>query len=66
LFFAKVRDIVGLYMNPPDHSVVLYLDEKSAVQALERRQALLPLVFGQPERRTPTYTRPALRTSSRR
>ena len=56
-FVEKVRDIVGLYMNPPDHAVVLCLDEKSAVQALERRQPLLPLVFGQPERRTPTYTR---------
>jgi transposase len=56
-FVEKVRDIVGLYLDPPDHAVVLCLDEKSAVQALERRQPLLPLVFGQPERGTPTYTR---------
>jgi transposase len=56
-FVEKVRDIVGLYMNPPDHAVVLCLDEKSQVQALERRQPVLPLVFGQPERATATYNR---------
>ena len=56
-FVEKVRDIVGLYMSPPDHAVVLCLDEKSQIQALERRQPLLPLVFGQPERATATYTR---------
>jgi transposase len=56
-FVEKVRDIVGLYMNPPDHAVVLCLDEKSQVQALERRQPILPLVFGQPERATATYNR---------
>jgi transposase len=56
-FVEKVRDIVALYMNPPDHAVVLCLDEKSQIQALERRQPLLPLVFGQPERATATYNR---------
>src|SRR5579871_2078343 len=53
----KVRDIVGLYMNPPDHAVVLCVDEKSQVQALERRQPVLPMVFGQSQRATATYVR---------
>jgi transposase len=56
-FVEKVRDIVGLYLNPPDHAVVLCLDEKSQVQALERTQPLLPLFFGVPERGTATYRR---------
>ena len=56
-FVEKVRDVVGVYMNPPDHAVVLCVDEKSQVQALERRQPVLPMVFGQPERRTPQYLR---------
>lgn len=56
-FVEKVRDIVGLYLAPPDHAVVLCVDEKSQIQALERRQPLLPLVFGQPERATATYNR---------
>lgn len=56
-FVEKVRDIVGLYMNPPDHAVVLCLDEKSQIQALERTQPILPLVFGQSERATATYAR---------
>ena len=56
-FVEKVRDIVGLYLNPPDHAVVLCLDEKSQIQALERRQPVLPLIFGQPERVTATYNR---------
>jgi transposase len=56
-FVEKVRDIVGLYLNPPDHAVVLCLDEKSQIQALERKQPLLPLFFGVPERATATYTR---------
>ena len=51
LFIEKVRDIVGLYMNPPTHAVVLCVDEKSQIQALERTQPLLPLRPGQPERR---------------
>jgi transposase len=56
-FVEKVRDIVGLYMSPPEHAVVLCLDEKTQVQALERSQPLLPMTFGQPERYTPTYVR---------
>jgi len=56
-FVEKVRDIVGLYMNPPDHAAVLCADEKSQIQALERSQPLLPLDFGQTERRTHTYKR---------
>ena len=57
LFIEKVRDIVGLYMNPPDHAVVLCVDEKSQIQALERAQPLLPMRLGQPERRTHDYVR---------
>jgi transposase len=56
-FVEKVRDIVGLYMSPPDHAVVLCLDEKSQIQALQRTQPVLPLVFGQSERATATYVR---------
>lgn len=56
-FAAKVRDVVGLYMNPPDHAVVLCLDEKSQIQALERGQLVLPMTIGQSERQTPTYMR---------
>ena len=56
-FVEKVRDVVGLYMNPPDHAVVMCLDEKSQVQALERTQPVLPMVFGQSERATATYMR---------
>jgi len=57
LFVEKVRDIVGLYVNPPDHAVVLCVDEKSQIQALERTQPLLPMRPGQPERRTHDYLR---------
>jgi transposase len=53
----KVRDIVGLYMNPPDNAVVLCVDEKSQIQALERAQPVLPMSLGQPERRTHDYVR---------
>lgn len=56
-FVEKVRDIVGLCMSPPDHAIVLCLDEKSQIQALERTQPILPLVFGQSERATTTYAR---------
>ncbi len=51
-FVDKVRDIVGLYVDPPQHAMVLCLDEKSQVQALDRTQPLLPLRPGQVERRT--------------
>jgi len=57
LLVEKVRDIVGLYMNPPDHAVVLCVDEKSQIQALERTQPLLPMRPGQIERRTHDYAR---------
>jgi transposase len=57
LFVEKVRDIVGQYMNPPDHAVVLCVDEKSQMQALDRTQPLLPMRPGQVERRTHDYVR---------
>ena len=53
----KVRDIVGLYLNPPDHAVVLCVDEKSQIQALDRTAPLLPMQPGQAERRTHDYKR---------
>ena len=56
-FVDKVRDIVGLYVDPPQHAVVLCVDEKSQVQALDRTQPLLPLRPGQVERRTHDYKR---------
>jgi len=52
LFVDKVRDIVGLYMNPPDRALVLCLDEKSQIQVLDRAQPILPMGPGVPERRT--------------
>jgi transposase len=57
LFAAKVRDIVGLYLAPPDRALVLCVDEKSQVQALDRTQPPLPLRLGQAERRTHDYAR---------
>lgn len=57
LLIPKVRDIVGLYMHPPDHAVVLCVDEKSQIQALDRTAPLLPLRPGQAERRTHDYAR---------
>jgi transposase len=57
LLVEKVRDIVGLYMNPPDHALVLCVDEKTQIQALDRTQPLLPLRPGQLERRTHDYKR---------
>ena len=57
-FFAeKVIDIVGLYLDPPANAVVLCVDEKSQIQALDRTQPLLPMLPGQTERRTHTYSR---------
>jgi len=53
----KVRDIVGLYINPPDHALVLCVDEKSQIQALDRTQPLLPMQPGQLERGTHDYKR---------
>lgn len=57
LFVEKVRDIVGLYLDPPDRAVVLCLDEKSQIQALDRTQPLLPMRPGQAERRSHDYKR---------
>jgi transposase len=57
LFIDKVRDIVGLYMNPPDRALVLCVDEKSQIQALDRTQPLLPMRPGQAERRSHDYKR---------
>ena len=56
-FVEKTRDIVGLYLSPPERAVVLCVDEKSQIQALDRTQPLLPLRPGQVERRTHDYTR---------
>src|SRR5215470_1201206 len=57
LFVEKVRDVVGLYMVPPDRAMVLCVDEKSQIQALDRTQPLLPMRPGQIERRTHDYER---------
>ena len=57
LFIEKVRDIVGLYLNPPDRALVLCVDEKTQVQALDRTQPILPLRPGVIERRTHDYVR---------
>jgi transposase len=56
-FVEKVRDVVGLYMSPPERAIVLCVDEKSQVQALDRTQPLLPMTPGQAERRTHDYVR---------
>src|SRR2546425_3023981 len=56
-FVEKIRDIVGLYLNPPDHALVLCVDEKSQIQALDRTQPLLPMRPGQAERHTHDYKR---------
>ena len=57
LLIEKVRDIVGLYMNPPDHALVFCVDEKTQIQALDRTQPMLPMRPGQLERRTHDYKR---------
>ena len=56
-FVEKVRDVVGLYMSPPERAIVLCVDEKSQVQALDRTQPLLPMTLGQAERHTHDYVR---------
>jgi transposase/transcriptional regulator with XRE-family HTH domain len=56
-FVAKVVDVVGLYHNPPERAVVLCVDEKSQIQALDRSQLVLPMMPGMPERRTHDYYR---------
>jgi transposase len=57
LFVEKVRDVVGLYLNPPDAALVLCVDEKTQVQALDRTQPVFPMRPGIPERRTHDYVR---------
>jgi len=57
LFVDKVRDIVGLYLNPPARALVLSVDEKSQIQALDREQPVLPMMPGIPERQTHNYIR---------
>ena len=56
-FVAKVRDVVGLYVSPPEHAIVLCVDEKSQIQALDRSQPMLPMRPGQPARRSHDYPR---------
>lgn len=62
LFVAKVVDVVGLYHNPPEKAVVLCVDEKSQIQALDRSQPVLPMMPGMPERRTHDYYRNGITT----
>jgi transposase len=57
LFVDKVRDVVGLYMSPPDNALVLAVDEKSQIQALDRTAPILPMMPGTPARMTHTYVR---------
>jgi transposase len=56
-FVAKVRDVVGLYLNPPERAVVLCVDEKSQIQALDRTAPVLPMLPGTPQRATHDYQR---------
>src|SRR5215208_6903508 len=56
-FIDKVRDVVGLYLNPPERAVVLCVDEKSQIQALDRTAPILPMLPGVPERATHDYRR---------
>src|SRR3954453_7161641 len=56
-FIAKVRDVVALYLNPPERAVVLCVDEKSQIQALDRTAPILPMLPGTPERATHDYKR---------
>ncbi len=61
-FAEKVQDVVGLYLDPPDNAMVLSVDEKTQIQALDRTQPMLPLRPGQVERRTHDYTRHGTRS----
>src|SRR5690606_34645421 len=56
-FIEKVRDVTGLYLNPPDHALVLCVDEKSQIQALNRSAPVLPMMPAVPERQTHDYIR---------
>ena len=61
-FIDKVRDVVGLYLNPPEKALVLCVDEKSQIQALDRSAPVLPMMPGMPERRTHDYIRHGITT----
>jgi transposase len=61
-FVDKVRDVVGLYLDPPEKALVLCVDEKSQIQALDRSAPVLPLMPGMPERRTHDYVRHGITT----
>lgn len=61
-FMAKVRDVVGLYLDPPERALVLCVDEKSQIQALDRSTPVLPMMPGMPERRTHDYARHGVTT----
>ena len=63
---AKIRDVVGLYLNPPEKAIVLCVDEKSQVQALDRTAPVLPLRPGMPEKQTHDYVRHGTTTLVRR
>jgi hypothetical protein len=56
-FVEKVRDVVGLYVDPPDEALVLCVDEKSQIQAIDRTRPSLPMTYGMPEMRTHGYRR---------
>jgi transposase len=62
LFIEKVRDVVGLYLDPPERAIVLCVDEKSQIQALDRSAPVLPMMPGMPERRTHDYLRGGVTT----
>jgi len=62
LFVDKVRDVVGLYLDPPEKALVLCVDEKSQIQALDRSAPVLPMMPGLPERRTHDYVRHGITT----
>jgi transposase len=61
-FVEKVRDVVGLYLDPPERAIVLCVDEKSQIQALDRSAPVLPMMPGMPERRTHDYLRGGVTT----
>ena len=61
-FIDKVRDVVGLYLDPPEKALVLCVDEKSQIQALDRSSPVLPMMPGMPERRTDDYVRHGITT----
>src|SRR3954447_23516058 len=63
-FIAKVRDVVGLYLNPPERAVVFCVDEKSQIQALDRTAPILPMLPGVPERATHDYKRAGTSSST--